>query len=78
MSLLVLAHLGSSGQRAVKWLCVCVCVCACVCGLTTVDRQRHAANLVQNSQDSSAKCGLNLCEMQRQFNLQLYQHNMLV
>ena len=24
---LVPAHLGSSGQRAVKWVCVCVCVC---------------------------------------------------
>ena len=30
---LVLAHLGSPGKRAVKWVCVCVCVCvrACVC-----------------------------------------------
>jgi len=27
MFLLVLAHLGSPGQRAVKRLCVCVCVC---------------------------------------------------
>ena len=26
---LVLAHLGSPGQRAVKWVCVCVCVCVC-------------------------------------------------
>ena len=25
---LVLAHLGSPGQRAVKCVCVCVCVCA--------------------------------------------------
>ena len=24
---LVLAHLGSPGHRAVKWVCVCVCVC---------------------------------------------------
>ena len=24
---LVPAHLGSPGQRAVKWVCVCVCVC---------------------------------------------------
>ena len=24
---LVLAHLGSPGQGAVKWVCVCVCVC---------------------------------------------------
>ena len=24
---LVLAHLGSPGKRAVKWVCVCVCVC---------------------------------------------------
>jgi len=23
----VLAHLGSPGKRAVKWVCVCVCVC---------------------------------------------------
>ena len=28
---LVLAHLGSPGQRAVKWLCVCVCVCTIYC-----------------------------------------------
>jgi len=27
---LVLAHLGSPGQRAVKRVCVCVCVCVCV------------------------------------------------
>ena len=26
---LVPAHLGSPGQRAIKWLCVCVCVCVC-------------------------------------------------
>jgi len=25
---LVLAHLGSSGKRAIKRVCVCVCVCA--------------------------------------------------
>ena len=25
---LVLAHPGSPGKRAVKWVCVCVCVCA--------------------------------------------------
>jgi len=25
---LVPAHLGSPGQRAVKWVCVCVCVCS--------------------------------------------------
>ena len=24
---LILAHPGSPGQRAVKWVCVCVCVC---------------------------------------------------
>ena len=24
---LVVAHLGSPGKRAVKWVCVCVCVC---------------------------------------------------
>jgi len=24
-SLLVLAHLGSPGQKAIKWVCVCVC-----------------------------------------------------
>ena len=29
---LVLAHQGSPGQRAVKWVCVCVCVCS---------RERH-------------------------------------
>ena len=27
MFLLVPAHPGSPGQKAVKWLCVCVCVC---------------------------------------------------
>ena len=27
---LVPAHLGSPGQRAVKWVCVFVCVCVCV------------------------------------------------
>ena len=32
---LVLAHLGSSGKRAIKWVCVCVCVCV------TVTRDRH-------------------------------------
>jgi len=26
---LVMAHLGSPGQRAVKRVCVCVCVCVC-------------------------------------------------
>jgi len=29
MFLLLLAHLGSPRQRAVKQLCVCVCVRAC-------------------------------------------------
>jgi len=29
---LVLAHPGSLGQRAVKWMCVCgLCVCVSVC-----------------------------------------------
>ena len=28
---LVLAHLGSLGQKAVKHVCVCVCVCVYVC-----------------------------------------------
>ena len=28
---LVLAHPGSPGQRAVKWVCVCVCVVSCYC-----------------------------------------------
>jgi len=27
---LVLAHLGRSRKRAIKWVCVCVCVCVCV------------------------------------------------
>jgi len=27
---LVLAHPGSPGKRAVKWVCVCVCVCSSV------------------------------------------------
>ena len=27
---LVLAHLGSPRQRAIKHVCVCVCVCVCV------------------------------------------------
>ena len=34
---LVLAHLGSPRQRAIKR--VCVCVCACVCILTTFHKQ---------------------------------------
>ena len=29
-TLLVPAHLGSPGKRAVKRVCVCVCVCVCV------------------------------------------------
>ena len=38
---LVVAHLGSPGQRAVKRVCVCVCVCICmVCGCDEqTDRQ---------------------------------------
>ena len=28
---LVPAHLGSSGKRAVKHVCVCVCVCVTIC-----------------------------------------------
>ena len=31
MSLLVPAHPGSPGPKAVKQLCVCACVCVCVC-----------------------------------------------
>jgi len=31
LGLLVPAHLGSPGQRAVKRVGVCVCVCVCVC-----------------------------------------------
>jgi len=31
---LVLAYLGSPGQKAVKWLCVCVCY---LLGVTTLD-----------------------------------------
>jgi len=27
---LVPSHMGSPGQRAVKWVCACVCVCLCV------------------------------------------------
>ena len=27
---LVLAHSGSPGQSAIKWVCVCVCVCVCL------------------------------------------------
>ena len=29
-TLLVPAHPGSPGKRAVKWVCVCVCVCGVV------------------------------------------------
>jgi len=29
-TLLVPAHLGSPGIRAIKWVCVCVCACVCV------------------------------------------------
>ena len=32
---LVPAHLGSPGQRAVKWVCVCVCVVALLCPIHT-------------------------------------------
>ena len=28
---LIPAHLGSPGQRVVKWVCVCVCVCVRAC-----------------------------------------------
>ena len=28
--LLVPAHLGSPGLRAIEWLCVCMCACVCV------------------------------------------------
>ena len=35
-TLLVPAHLGSPGQRAVKRMCVCVCVCACACACACV------------------------------------------
>ena len=31
-TVLVPAHLGSPGQRAIKLVCVCVCVCVCVVG----------------------------------------------
>jgi len=31
MSLLVMAHPGCPGHRAVKWQCVCVCVCVHAC-----------------------------------------------
>ena len=34
---LVLAHLGSPGKKAVKWVCVCVCVCVCVSAVPKVD-----------------------------------------
>jgi len=34
--LLALAHLDSSGKRAIKWLCVCVCVCRCKFSLSTL------------------------------------------
>ena len=38
---LVLAHLGSPGKRAVKWVCVCVCVCV-LSGTTQVSQyQKH-------------------------------------
>jgi len=33
---LVLAHLGRSGKRAVKGVCVCVCVCVVNATLLTV------------------------------------------
>ena len=34
---LVPAHLGSPGQRAVKWVCVCVCVVVVAVGLHCVE-----------------------------------------
>ena len=36
MFLLVPAHLGRPGQRAVKQLCVCTCACVCACILPNV------------------------------------------
>ena len=44
MFILVPAHLGSPGQRAIKWLRVCLCVCVCVCVRETA-WQKTAATL---------------------------------
>jgi len=49
LTFLVLTHLGSRGQRAVKRVCVCVrarvclcvCVCACVCDRVQINRRRR-------------------------------------
>jgi len=41
MSLLVLAHLGRSGQRVIKWQCVCVNVtCWCAGHIVAVDSMK--------------------------------------
>ena len=39
---MVLAHPGSPGQRAVKWVCVCVCMCVCVCVQSIADQSDAA------------------------------------
>jgi len=31
LAFLVPAHVGSSGEEAVKLVCVCVCACGCAC-----------------------------------------------
>ena len=51
LTFLVLTHLGSPGQRAVKRVCVCVrvharvclcvCACACVCDRVQINRRRR-------------------------------------
>ena len=47
LTFLVLTHLGSRGQRAVKRVCVCVrarvclCACACVCDRVQINRRRR-------------------------------------
>jgi len=47
LTFLVLTHLGSPGQRAVKRVCVrvrarvCLCVCACVCDRVQINRRRR-------------------------------------
>ena len=50
---LVLAHLGSPGKRAVKWVCVCDCVC--VCGWKNIFSRENVL-LVEGSAERRERC----------------------
>jgi len=46
---LVPAHLGSPGERAVKW--VCVCVCALLCENVTSSTKTDVNNILKSEKD---------------------------